>query len=185
MWLCEGAKIDWGAVGAIATAVAALIALGVWTIDKLQRQNERKRSAKLLAQMMTGPVGAAQIEIARLRSDITADDHDQSYVVGLINSQEVRKDFFLKVSFVTFDLPSQYVDKADLFAENVNNRVACALSQVSRLKVLASLLAALPDSAREEDINEHAIVALRQILEAENSIGKAFQALLDVGKSAA
>ncbi|QTD34793.1 hypothetical protein [Pseudomonas fluorescens] len=185
MWFCEGSRIDWTAIGAIATGVAALIALGVWGFDKLQRSGERGTSAKFLAQIMTTPVGAAQVEIASFRSAVVPPGNDQSYVLGMLNSQETRKDFASRATFLTFDLPSQYLDKADLFSEAINRRVAYALSQVNRLKTMANLLATLPDSAREEDINEHTLAALKQIQETETSIGDAFQVLLKASKSSA
>lgn len=183
MWFCEGSKIDWTAIGAIATGLAALIALGIWGFDKWQRGGERRTSAKLLAQIMTTPVGAAQIEIARFRSAVVRPGGDQSYLIGMLSSQDIRKDFASRASLVTFDLPSQYLDKADLFSEGVNRRVAYALSQVNRLKTMANLLAALPDSASEEHINEHALAALKQIQEAEASVGEAFQVLLSESRS--
>ncbi|WP_412460394.1 hypothetical protein ACK2SD_17005 [Pseudomonas sp. SC11] len=183
MWFCEGSRIDWAAVGAIATGVAAFIAVGIWGVDKLQRWKERATSAKLLAQIMTTPVGAAQIEIAILRHAVVPSAEDQTYVLGLLNSQEIRVDFATKTSFVTFDLPNQYLDKADLFSEGINRRIAYALSQVNRLKTMANLLAKLPDSAPEKEINQHALAALKQIQGAEAAIGEAFQALLVASKS--
>lgn len=185
MWFCEGSKIDWTAIGAIATAVAAFIALGIWTFDKLQRWGERGTSAKLLAQMMTTPVGAAQVEIASLRYAVAPPGDDQSYILGLLNSQDKRKEFASKAALVTFDLPTQYLDKADLFTDAINRRVAYALSQVNRLKTMANLLSALTDTAREEDINDHALAALKQIQEAETSIGHAYEVLLKASQSSA
>lgn len=176
MWLCEGSKIDW-------TAVAAVIALVVWLYDKFQRGRERTASARLLAQIMTTPVGAAQVEIAKLRCAVVPADGDQSYVLSLLNSQETRKDLASKASLVTMDLPSQFLDKADLFSESVNNRLANAFSQVSRLKGMSRLLADLSDSARDEQITEFVMEVLKQIQEAEKAIGEAFQTLLKAGKS--
>ncbi len=175
MWLCEGSKIDW-------TAVAAVIALVVWLYDKFQRGRERTASARLLAQIMTTPVGAAQVEIAKLRCAVVPPDGDQSYLHSLLNTQETRKDLASKASLVTIDLPSQFLDKADLFSETVNNRLAKAFSQVSRLKNMSRLLGDLSDSACDEEINEFAMAVLKQIQEAEKAIGEAFQTLLKTGK---
>jgi hypothetical protein len=176
MWLCEGSKIDW-------TAVAAVIALVVWLYDKFQRGRERTASAQLLAQIMTTPVGTAQIEIAKLRCAVVPSNGDQSYLLSLLNTQETRKDFASKASLVIIDLPSQFLDKADIFSRAVNSSLANAFSQVSRLKSMSRLLGDLSDSAHEEEINEHVMAVLKQIQEAEKVIGEAFQILLDAGKS--
>lgn len=185
MWLCEGSKIDWTALGSIATAIAAFIALGVWSYDKFQRWGERGASAKLLAQIMTTPVGAAQVEIARLRCTVVPSDGDQSYLISLLNYEETRKDLASKALMVTFDLPTQYMDKPDLFPESTNNRLAYALSQVNRLKTMTGLLGDLSESAPEEDINDHAMAVLKQIQEAERAIAEAFKVLLKASKSSA
>jgi len=177
MWLCEGSKIDW-------TAVAAVIALGVWLYDKYQRRGERLASARLLAQIMTTPFGAAQVEVAKLKRTVCPPDGDQSYLLSLLSTQEAREDLASKASLVTIDLPSQFLDKADFFSEHVNNRLACAFSQVSRLKTVCRLSGELPDSASEEEINEHLQAALNQIKEADKAITDAFQVLLTAGKAA-
>lgn len=183
MWLCEGSKLDWTAIGAIATGIAAFIALCVWSYDKFQRWGERGASAKLLAQIMTTPVGAAQVEIARLRCTVIPSDGDKSYLVNLLNFEETRKDFASKAALVTFDLPAQYLDKPDLFSEPTNNRLANALSQVNRLKTMSVLLGSLTDTASEDDINDHAMAVLQQIKEAETAVAEAFQVLLRAGKA--
>jgi len=82
----------------------------------------------------------------------------------------------------TIELPSQFLDKADIFSETVNNRLANASSQVNRLKKMSSLLGDLPDSATEDDISQHLMAVLSQIKESEQATMKAFQALLKAGK---
>jgi len=178
MWLCEGSKIDW-------TAVAAVIALVVWLYDKFQRGRERTASAQLLAQIMTTPVGAAQIEIAKLRCTVVPSNGDQSYLLSLFNTQEARKDLASKASLVIIDLPSQFLDKADIFSRAVNSSLANVFSQVSRLKSMSRLLGDLSDSAHDDEINEHVMAVLKQIQEAEKVIGEAFQILINAGKSSA
>ncbi|OEC56602.1 hypothetical protein A9G05_16535 [Pseudomonas sp. ENNP23] len=184
MWLCEGSTLDWTAIGSLATAIAVFITLGLWAYDKSQRRGERGASAKLLAQIMTTPVGAAQMEIAKLRCTVVPTSGDQSYLISLLNSEETRRDFASKASLLTFDLPSQYLDRPDLFSEPTNNRLAYALSQVNRLKTLSGLLGGLSESTPEKDIHDHAMAVLKQIQEAESAITAAFQVLLRVGKSA-
>ena len=178
MWFCEGSKIDW-------TAVAAVIALGVWLYDKYQRRGERAASARLLAQIMITPVGAAQVELAKLRCAVVPANGDLSYLHSLLNTQEIREDLATKASLVTIDLPSQFLDKADLFSKDLNINLARAFSDVSRLKMFCRLLADLSDSALEKDINELAMEALKQVQEAEKAVTGAFQALLIAGKSSA
>lgn len=182
MWLCTEWKIDWDAVAAVATAAAAIIALIIWSFDKAQRKRERAASAKLLAQIMTTPVGATQIEIAKFRCYVVPSDGDQTYLVDLLNDENARKDLAAQATKITIELPSQFLDKADIFSETVNNRLANAFSQVNRLKKMSSLLGDLPDSAMEDEISQHLMAVLNQIKESEQATMEAFQALLRAGK---
>lgn len=116
MRLCTEWKIDWDAVAAVATAAAAIIALIIWSFDKAQRKRERAASAKLLAQIMTTPVGATQIEIAKFRCYGVPSDSDQTYLLDVLNDESARKDLAAQASKVTIDLPSQFLDKADIFS---------------------------------------------------------------------
>jgi len=182
MWLCTEWKIDWDAVAAVATSAAATIALIIWSFDKAQRKRERAASAKLLAQIMTTPVGATQTDIAKFRSYVVPSDGDQTYVVDLLNDENARKDLAAQATKITIELPSQFLDKADIFSETVNNRLANAFSQVNRLKKMSILLGDLPDSATEDEISQHLVAVLSQIKESEQATMEAFQALLRAGK---
>ncbi|WP_434671941.1 hypothetical protein [Pseudomonas sp. R1-15] len=182
MWLCTEWKIDWDAVAAVATAAAAIIALIIWSFDKAQRKRERFASAKLLAQMMTSPLGDTQIEIAKFRCYVVPSDGDQTYLVDLLNDENARKDLAAQATKITIELPSQFLDKADIFSETVNNRLANAFLQVNRLKKMSSLLADLPSSAMEDEISQHLMAILNQIKESEQATMEAFQALLQAGK---
>lgn len=175
MWFCEGSKIDW-------TAVAAIIALVVWLVDKYQRCGERAAVARLLAHMMTNPVGAAQVELAKLKREVISPGTEQPYLLSLLGAQETRKDLVTKASLVVLDLPSQFLDKADLFNKALNTKLAQAFSEVSRLKIICRLLADLPDSAVQKDIEDHAMAALKQIQEADKAVTAAWEALLEEGK---
>ncbi|MHC8314361.1 hypothetical protein [Pseudomonas sp. LB3P31] len=117
MWLCTEWEINWDAVAAVATASAAIIALVIWSCDKFQRKRERCASAKLLAQIMTTPVGATQVEIAKFRCIVMQSSGDQSYLLDLVNDENARKDLAIKAAQITLDLPSQFLDKADFFSE--------------------------------------------------------------------
>jgi hypothetical protein len=183
MWLFTEWNINWDAVAALATAAAAIVALIIWSLDKAQRKRERAASAKLLAQIMTTPIGATQIEIAKFRCSVVPSDGDQSYLLDVLNDENARKDLAAKATKITIELPSQFLDKADIFSETVNNKLAYAFSQVNRLKKVSSLLGDLPDSANEEEINQHLMAVLNQIKEAEKATAEAFQALLQAGKS--
>ncbi|MFL1493565.1 MULTISPECIES: hypothetical protein [Pseudomonas] len=183
MWLCTEWKIDWDAVAAVATAAAAIIALIIWSFDKVQRRRERAASAKLLAQIMTTPFGAAQVEIAKFRCVVRPLNGDQTYLAALKNDENVRQDLANKATKVRLDLPSQFLDKADIFTEKVNNRLANAFAQVNRLEKICSLLGDLPNSASETDITMHINSVLTQIKETEEATKEAFQALLEAGKS--
>lgn len=110
-------------------------------------------------------------------------DSDQTYLLDVLNDESARKDLAAQASKITIDLPSHFLDKADIFSETVNNRLANAFSQVNRLKKMSSLLADLPGSALEEEISQHLMAVLNQIKEAEQATAEAFQALLKAGKS--
>jgi len=179
MPLCEGLKIDW-------TAFAALTALSIWFVDGHRRRRERRASRRLLSQMMIAPVGGAQLEIAKLRSLIVPPGgEDTTYLFKVLDSHTGRKEFASKTSLITFELPSQFLDKADLFSESVSNRLALAFSQVNRLKGMSQLLGELPDSAHKDEITQKLKLVLTQIQETERVIGEAYRALLKEGSASA
>lgn len=104
-------------------------------------------------------------------------------MLDVLNDENARKDLAAQATKITIDLSSQFLDKADIFSETVNNRLANAFSQVNRLKKMSSLLGDLPNSAMEEEISQHLMAVLSQIKEAEQATTEAFQALLKAGKS--
>ncbi|MEX5340809.1 hypothetical protein [Pseudomonas sp. I2] len=182
MWLCTDWKIDWDAISAVATATAAVIALCVWIYDKCQRNVERKASARLLAQIMTTPVGAAHVQISKFKSDLFPTGSDP-LIGALREDKEARRLLAEKASAITIDLPSQFLDKADFFSEAASSSLANAFSQVNRLKQFVGLLADLADKEAQDVIDLHLKTALYQINEAEAAAEAAFQALLAVGRS--
>lgn len=182
MWLCTDWEIDWNAISAVATAAAAVIALCVWLYDKKQRKLERNASARLLAQIMTTPVGAAHVQISKFRSDLFPTGSDP-LISALREDKEARRRLAEKASAITIDLPSQFLDKADFFSEATSSSLANAFSQVNRLKQFVGLLGDLADKETQEVIDLHLMTALNQIKEAEEAAKAAFQALLAVGRS--
>ena len=182
MWLCTDWKIDWNAISAVATAAAALTAMCVWLFDKHQRKLERNASARLLAQIMTTPVGAAHVQISKFRSDLfpTGRDH---LIVTLREDKYARQRLVEKASGITIELPSQFLDKADLFSESLSSSLANAFSQVNRLKQMVGLLGDLADQETQELIDVHLMAVLNQIKEAETAAETAFNALLVVGRT--
>ncbi|WP_267273006.1 hypothetical protein [Pseudomonas putida] len=64
-----------------------------------------------------------------------------------------------------------------------NSKIAFASSQVNRLKSMSLMVGDLSDSASEDEINELVLAVLKQIKEAEEATGQAFQALLKAGKA--
>ncbi|MEA9826484.1 hypothetical protein VDG09_02215 [Xanthomonas campestris pv. raphani] len=175
--------MNWDAIGAVATAGATIIALVIWLSDTRRRARERTATRRLLAQVMMTPVGTAQLQIAKFRSTVVPQDGSTSVVQELANSHNARNLFAGYAQLVKVDLPSQFVDKADLFGEATSNRLAYALSQVSRLHSVWSALGDLPDDADRHDIEQCLGVALLQIKESEEVIGEAFQALLMEGRA--
>ena len=176
MWFSEGSKIDW-------TAVAAVIALAIWLYDKFQRQRERAASAKLLAQIMISHIATTQVELAKFRSTLVPSNGDQSYLLDIRDTEEARKDLASKASLITVDLPSQFLDKADFFAESLNKTLANAYFQVNHLKNMSRVLGDLSDSASEAEIDEHLMAVLTQTKEAERVIIEAFKTLQQAGRS--
>lgn len=182
MWLCTDWKIDWNAVSAVATAAAAMIALCVWLIDKHQRKLERTASARLLAQIVTTPVGAASVQISKFRSDLFPTGGDP-LIGSLLQDKNARRQLVEKASAITIELPSQFLDKAHFFSEAVSSSLANVFSEVNRLKQLVGLFGDLADKERQDVIDLHLMTVLNQIKTAEAAAESAFQALLVVGRT--
>lgn len=173
-----GEIMIWTVLATIAAVIAAVIPLMVWS----QNKREQSTGSRLLAQMMITPIGATQVEIAKFRCAVVPPNGDQSYLVNVLNSQEARKDLASRASRIPLDLPQQFLDKASVFSELTNSKIAFALSQVNRLKSMSLMVGDLSDSASEDEINELVLALLTQIKEAEDATGEAFQALLKAGK---
>lgn len=154
----------------------------IWSFDKVQRKRERAASAKLLAQITTTPVGATQIEIAKFRCYVMP-SWRSNLSGGFANDENARKDLAAQATKITIELPSQFLYKSDIFSETGNNMLANAFSQVNRLKKKSSLLRDLPDAATEDDISQHLMAVLSQIIESEQATMDAFQALLKIRKA--
>lgn len=176
MWLCEGSKVDW-------TAVAACIALAVWVFDKFQRGRERTASARLLAQIMISHIATTQGELAKFRSAVVPASGDQSFLIDVRNTQKARQALASKALMLSVDLPSQFLDKADLFSESLSQTLANALFQVNHLKNFSKLLGDTPDSSPEVEIDQHLMAVLTQIKDAEKAIDDAFKVLRHAGTS--
>ncbi|KRP71779.1 hypothetical protein TX23_16075 [Pseudomonas paralactis] len=176
MWLCTDWKIDWNAISAVATAVAAIIALSAWLLDKHQRKLERNASARLLAQIMKTPIGAARIQLAKFRCDNFSPEQADN-ISRLLKDENSRKKLVEKVSVITIDLPSQFLDKADFFSEAVNNELAKAFFHVNSLKQIVMLTGGLSDSETEINIKQHVNSVMHKIKQAEEATQKAFDAL--------
>jgi hypothetical protein len=175
--------LNWDAIGAIATAGATIIALAIWLSDAHRRGRERAATRRLLAQVMLTPVGAAQLQIANFRSTVAPSGGGTSVVEELAYSHNARRLFSSYAELVKVDLPPQFLDRADLFSELTSNRLAYALSQVSRLRDVWGALGDLTDDADRSDIEQHLELALIQIKDTEAVIGEAFQALLKEGRA--
>jgi len=179
MQIFQELKIDW-------TAFAALTALAIWIVDGYRRRRERQASRRLLAQIMTAPVALAQIEIAKLRSLIVPPSGgDTSYLLRVLNHHSERQNFASKVAKITFDLPTQFLDKAEIFSEALSNRLASAFAQINRLRSVCQLFGELPDTVDEEERSQSLNLVLTQIQDAEQSVGEVFQALLREGRASA
>lgn len=176
MQLFEGYELDW-------TAIAALIALGIWVVDGMRRSRERAASRRLLAQIMTTPVGIAQIDIARFRSLVAPPNGDTANILSLIDSRAFRETFASKALEVKLELPAQFLEKSDLFGEKTANCLALALSEIGRLHIVWKLAAEVSDGLDGGEAEDHVHLALEQIQKAESAIGEAFNALLVDGRA--
>ncbi|WP_411384400.1 hypothetical protein ACK3BK_12245 [Pseudomonas sp. L7] len=179
MWLCTDWKIDWNAISAVATAVAAIFAVCVWYRDNQQRKRERSASAKLLAQIMKTPIGATRVEVARFRCD----NFSAVQIKRLLIDENARKTLGEKVSSITIDLPSQFLDKADIFSEKINNELASAFFHVNNLKQIVMMTADLPNSAKDEDISKHVGSVIQKIQQSEDATQNALNALQELGST--
>ncbi|MCY0106777.1 hypothetical protein NQF78_00500 [Pseudomonas monsensis] len=182
MWLCTDWKIDWTAISAVATATAALIALSVWIYDKYQRKRERSASAKLLAQIMKTPIGDTRIQLAKFRCDNFSPEQTGTNIRLLID-ENARKKLVEKVSVITINLPSQFLDKADFFSEAVNNELANAFFHVNSLKQIVMLTGDLSNSETADNIKNHVGSVIQKIKQAEEATQNALDALVNVTAS--
>lgn len=176
MWLCTDWKIDWNAISAVATAVAAIFAVCVWYRDNRQRKRERSASAKLLAQIMKTPIGATRVQVAKFRCD----NFSAAQIDCLLNDENARKMLGEKVSSITIDLPSQFLDKADIFSEKINSELASAFFHVSNLKQIVMLTADLSNSAKDKEISNHVGSVIQKIKQSEDATQKALDALQEL-----
>ncbi|WP_085947662.1 hypothetical protein [Achromobacter piechaudii] len=177
MPILEGVKIDW-------TAFAALTALAIWMVDGYRRRRERRASRRLLAQIMTAPVAVAQLEIAKLRSLVVPPGgEDTTYLLRLLNDECERQDLACRASAIRIELPSQFLDKAEIFSEVLSNRLALAFAQVNRLGSVCKIFGELANTAEKDEIAESLRLVLIQIQDAEQSVSEAFNALLREGKA--
>ncbi|WP_288431769.1 hypothetical protein [uncultured Stenotrophomonas sp.] len=132
---------------------------------------------------MTAPVGTAQTDIARFRTAVIPTNGDTTTLLKLLESQEVRRALASKAFEVRLDLPSQFLEKADLFGERTANRLALALSQTSRLHSAWRIASDAPDGGGQQELESLVLAALEQIKEAETAIGEAFNALTADGRA--
>lgn len=183
MCIEQASGIDWNAVGAIATAFAAGTALLIWLVDGNRRKAERKAAARLLAQSMIAPVAAAQIDVAAVRHAVAPPDGSTWLIHAALASKAGRDELAGLAVGVNLELPPQFLDKADLFSEEVSNKLAYALTVISRLKVSAKLLSGLSDTSEQQDIDQHTHLLLTLIKEAADAVDEAYNVLLVAGRA--
>ncbi len=176
MWICTDYKIDW-------TAVAAGIALWIWAHDTLRRRKERAASRTLLAQMMTKPFMEAEIEIARFRESLVASFGEQASARELVDTPVAgREKIHAKALRISLDLPSQFIDKADLFDSDSASLVAKAFAQIGYLHRLWKLQVEPNDDVDAQGRLLMAAAAFEQVTVTEKSIKEALSAMLKVGR---
>ena len=176
MWICTDYKIDW-------TAIAAGIALWIWVHDTLRRRKERAASRRLLAQIMTKPFMEAEVEIARFRESLVARFGGEASARELLDTPvEGREQIQAKALRVTLDLPSQFIDKADLFDSISASLVAKAFAQIGYLHRLWKLQVESNDDVDAQGRLRLAAAAFEQVAGTENAIKEALNAMVRVGK---
>lgn len=82
-----------------------------------------------------------------------------------------------------FDLPQQFIDKADLFGEGVSNRLAYSLAGLSRIRSIAQLLVEAGESGNKQSVINALEELGRQTQETELVIAQAFRALIKAGRA--
>lgn len=166
-------SIDW-------TAVAAGIALFIWAADKWQRSGERGATRKLLAQIMTSPIGNARLEVVKLRTGLA--ERDGKQLLLLSQSAESRKELWNRVQSLSADLPDQFYDKADIFNQNTTTKLAAALSSINELRSIVRLTHELTDGTTESDMYNHIKLISDKVLAADAALERAFDELVKVAK---
>lgn len=178
MSICEGSKLDW-------TAIAAIVALGIWLVDGCRRRRERAASRRLLSQIMTVPIMEAQMEMAKFRTSLVQlpAAGEVPAISMLASDAEARVRFSNVALRVRIDLPSQFVEKADLFGQLSSNRVANAIAQVGYFHRLWKILGEQGADARSDDVPRILEAALKQVTVTEEAINEALAATLRDGKA--
>lgn len=167
-------SIDW-------TAVAAGIALFIWVADKFQRSRERFANRRLLAQIMTSPVGNARLEVAGLRQQLAADGAKELQELALAATARVA--LWERVKTISVDLPSQFYDKADMFEHTTSTILAAALSSVNEVKSAVKITAELRANAAEQELFDHINLIGQKVINADSALERAFTELTRVGRA--
>ncbi|MNM41912.1 hypothetical protein D3C81_527400 [compost metagenome] len=166
-------KIDW-------TAVAALIALFIWVADKIQRSGERSATRRLLAQIMTSPIGNARLEVVKIRARLAEDGAKQ--LLLLAESSELRIAFWDHVKALVVDLPPQFYDKADIFSRSTTGVLAAALSAVNELRSIVRMTSELASTTADDEVYNHIRTVGEKTVAADDALKCAFEELIRVGK---
>jgi hypothetical protein len=166
-------EIDW-------TAIAAGIALFIWIADKFQRSRERSATRRLLAQIMTSPIGNARLDVVKIRFGLAENGAEQ--LQDLANSRDARVEFWDQVKSLNVDLPPQFYDKADIFDTSTTRTLAVALSAVNELRSIVKMTSELAASATEDDVYAHIRTVGEKVVAADAALEHAFDELIRVGR---
>jgi len=166
--------VDW-------TAVAAGIALFIWVADKIQRSRERSATRRLLAQIMTSPIGNARLEIVAVRSQLAIDGASQ--LQQLLISPKARTALWERVQAISVDLPSQFYDKADTFDRSTATILAAAVSSVNEVRSIVRMTSELPVNTANEDFYNHINLIGQKVIDSDTALERAFTQLARVGRA--
>jgi len=133
--------------------------------------------------MMTKPFMEAEIEIARFRESLVASFGEQASARELVDTPVARREkIHAKALRISLDLPSQFIDKADLFDSDSASLVAKAFAQIGYLHRLWKLQVEPNDDVDAQGRLLMAAAAFEQVTVTEKSIKEALSAMLKVGR---
>lgn len=170
-WICTDWAIDW-------TAVAAMIALGIWLADLLRKRSERKAAARVLAQLMLIELGNLRAYLLGMSVDLRANrsTEAQAELDARISMQaEFRRQLLGYQENLQSETLRRLSERVDVLPSFFATSLALAFSELNAVIHLSRLVGESP----------HDGLHAEQMPDLRAAIGDAVIAIEDAKKDAA